>query len=389
MKSISKKIFLILAALLAVTSMVPSQSFASENFQNGNTVHLPADSTINSDYYSAGGTNILDGTVNGDAYLVGGNVVVNGTILGDLLVAGGNVSLNGKVTGNIRAVGGQIVVTGEVDRNVTTAGGTVTIQKPALIHGSFTDASGNLSILAPIGKGAVIAGGQASLNSSIGGDVRATVDQLDVMQNANIDGKLLYWSPNQGHIVPFTIKDNTTYFKTELNSKKYAGPSPKQVGKAVMSFGIAMFVINLAIAFAIGVFLLHLVPVFMNNLKKTILEDTLQSLFIGLVTVVLLPFAAAVLFVSIVGIPFVLLLGALFVLVLLANQITVGYAIGKKLLPERKELALLVGLVIYEIVGAIPVIGWMLHFVALFIGLGALIIVKRNLYLSFRSKKLI
>jgi uncharacterized membrane protein len=127
----------------------------------------------------------------------------------------------------------------------------------------------------------------------------------------------------------------------------------------------------------------------MSNLQKTITEETLTSLFVGLIAVVLIPFAAVVLFLSVVGIPFVLLLGAVVVLILLANQIFVGYAIGKKLLPGRNELALLAGLVIYEVAGLIPVVGWMFNFIALFIGLGALIIVKRKLYLSFRTKKLI
>ncbi len=389
MKIFLRKLVIILLAASVVVSLLPHTVYASENFLSGDTVHLTSDKTITTDYYAAGATNVVDGTINGDAYLAGGTVVVNGTVFGDVLVAGGNISINGKVAGNVRAVGGQIVITGEVDRNVTVAGGSVTIQKPALVHGSLTNASGNLSILAPVEKGAVIAGGQVSINSVIGGDVRASVEQLNVMQNADINGELQYWSSNQAHIVPFTIKNNATYHKTEIKAKNYKGPTPQQVGKAVMSFGIFMFLVNLAIAFAIGVFLLRLVPVFMQSVRTTITEDTLTSLFIGLIAVILLPFAAFVLLVSVVGIPFVFLLGAIFILILLANQIFVGYAIGKKILPQRNELALLLGLIIYEVASAVPIIGWMFSSIALFIGLGALIVVKKKLYTSLHSKKLI
>lgn len=385
----TKKLFLALTLVISFALLLPLGSYAASNFSSGNSVLLQKEETVNSDYFAAGGTNVLDGTVNGDAYIVGGNVIVNGNVYGDVLAAGGNVSINGKVTGNIRAVGGQIVISGEVDRNVTVAGGTISIQKPALITGSLTAAAGNLTITSPIGKNAALAGGQISINSAVGGDVRAQAEQISVMQNAKIDGGLTYWSPNEAHIVPFTIKDRAVYHHTELKNQKIARPTSAKIAGIMAGLSIAWITVSVAMSFLLGVILLHAAPVLMENVTATIHTKLVPSLVTGFAGMVLLPFAFVVLFMSVVGIPFAFLLIFAFVLLALMSQIFVSLAIGKKLLPQRHELALLVGLTIYTVVTVIPFVGWMFNAVSLFVGVGAIITVKKNLYFALRTKKLI
>lgn len=364
-------------------------SYASTNFASGDNINLPKGETVTTDYFSAGGTNILDGTVNGDAYVVGGNVVINGEILGDVITAGGNVSINGRVTGNVRAAGGQVIITGEVDKNVTVVGGSVSIQAPATISGSLTAASGNLSVLSPIGKGAALAGGQISINAPIGGDVRVSAEQLAIMQDAKIDGRLEYWSPNQAHIVQFTVKNGVNYHHTEFKNQRRNLPSPTRVAGAMAGFGLIWIIVSLSASFLIGCIFLWLAPVYMQNIALTISEKTLLSLVIGFAGLILVPFTFMVLLITVIGIPFALLLLFGFILAALINQIYIGYAIGKKLLPKRNELALLTGLIIYAIISSIPVVGWMFGAVALFIGVGAMLITQKTIYTSLRTKKLI
>jgi len=78
-----------------------------------------------------------------------------------------------------------------------------------------------------------------------------------------------------------------------------------------------------------------------------------------------------------------------FILIALLNQIFVAYTLGKKLLPNSNALALFAGLVVYSVISWIPVIGWMFNALALFVGMGALIQVKKRLYDTLRTKKLI
>ncbi len=389
MSIFKKKLLIIFTFLALFTFIFPLSSFASENFVSKDNVFLQKDETVNSDYYAAGGSVFIDGTVVGDAYVAGGNVVVNGLINGDLLTAGGNISINGRVTGNVRAVGGQVVVNGQVDRNVTVAGGSVSLQQPAIVNGSITVVGGNLLIASPIGKGAVLAGGQVNINNVIGGDVRVSAEQLTVLQNAKINGGLTYWSPNQAHIVQFTVKNGVTFHKTELKENNYQKPSREKIAAAAAGIGVFWIIVSFCASFLVGLILLHFVPVFMKDIKDTITTSLLKSMGVGFITILLFPFAIVVLLITLIGIPFAALLGVAFVLVALLNQIFIAYALGKKLLPTGNALSLFAGLVVYSVVSWIPVIGWMFNALALFVGMGALVQVKKKLYDSLRTKKLI
>ena len=389
MRFLRKKLLAFLTLTILFALLLPLRSFAYDNFVSKDTVFLQKGETVNSDYYASGGSVFVDGTVVGDAYVAGGNVVINGLINGDLLTAGGNVSINGRVTGNVRAAGGQVIINGQVDRNVTVAGGSVSLQQPAVVNGSLTAVGGNLLIVAPIGKSAVLAGGQVNINSVIGGDVRVSAEQLTVLQNAKVNGGLSYWSPNQAHVVQFTVKNGVTFHKTDLKSRDYQKVSREKIAAAAGAFGVFWILVSFSASFLVGLILLHFMPVFMQDIEKTIHGSLLKSLVIGFITIVLFPVAIVMLCITLIGIPFAALLGVAFVLVALLNQIFVAYAIGKKLLPKRNAFSLFIGLIIYSVVSWIPVVGWMFSALVLFIGMGAVVQVKKNLYISLRTKKLI
>jgi len=382
---------LIPSILLLVILVLPLKSFAEQNFENGNSVILSKGEVVKSDYFASGGSVVLNGTVYGDSYVAGGNVSINGTVFGDVLVAGGNVTIGGKVTGNVRAAGGQILIIGSVDKNVTAAGGSVSIQTPAVIGGSVTSVGGNLSLFAPVSKGAVLAGGQVSINSAIGSDVRVSSEQLDVMQDATINGRLYYWSPNQAHIVPFTIKDNVSYFKTELkpSREQYRTTYNTSVAQFMAGVGLFWVIATFSASLLTGLLLLHFLPTVMDDIRTTLTLHPWKSMAIGLVTLALLPLVIIILLVSVIGIPFAILFAALFFLLILCNQIFIAYAIGQKLIPQKKGFSLFVGLVVYSVISFLPFIGWIFNCLALFVGLGAFATVQFRLYTTLRSKKLI
>ncbi|MDO8269135.1 MAG: hypothetical protein Q7T54_00505 [Candidatus Levybacteria bacterium] len=389
MNLFTKKLFLVLIFFLLIAFFLPESAYAATNFDSGNSVILAKDETITTDYYASGATVIINGTINGDAYVAGGSIIVNGTVLGDVLAAGGNISIGGKVTGNVRAVGGQIIITGEIDRNVSVAGGSISIQPPALVAGSVTAAAGNLSLLAPIGKGAVITGSQATINNSIGGDTRIAADQLDILQDAKIEGELAYWSPNQAHIVPFTIKNGAVYHHTDWKTPKTQQAISNNLAKAIAGFGLTWIVVSFAASFFVGLVFMNLAPFYIKNVVTTITQHPWRSFGVGFIFVVLVPFAFFVLLATVIGIPFAFLLIITFVIFALLNQIFIALAIGKRLLPTRNGVALFVGLIIYSAINAIPLINWMFSSITLFIGMGAITIVSRNLYITLRAKKII
>ena len=59
-----------------------------------------------------------------------------------------------------------------------------------------------MTLLGSIGKGATLAGGQATLADTIGGDTTAVVGQLTLNPNARVSGNLTYWSEEDVSLSP-------------------------------------------------------------------------------------------------------------------------------------------------------------------------------------------
>lgn len=357
---------------------VPVSVLAQSNFRSGDTSTLPQNETIDRDYFATGKDVSVDGTVNGDAYLAGGNVTVNGTINGDLLAAGGNLNINGEVTGNIRVAGGNITVNGKVGRNVTAAGGSITASPNSQVTGSITSAGGNLNLLGPIGKQANLGGGQINIDNSVGSDVNAAVGNLTLSSRANVNGNLIYWSDTKASINP----------QAKVSGKVTQNiPPKKEAPKADAAAGAytAFKIISFLTALVFGLLLIRLFPNFTLQTAQTIKRNWLLSLGLGFLAIAVTPFAVILLLITIVGIPFAILWIFFLVFDLWLAKIFVAIAIGSSIAIYFKRqwtlyLAFLLGLIVYYIIGIIPLVGWLFSFTAAIVGLGAIILTKRNYY---------
>lgn len=383
-------IFFVVPVLIMVGFAVPKKAFAQTNFSSGNTVLLPKEQNVTNDYFAAGSTVILDGTVNGDAYIAGGNIAINGTVNGDVLAAGGNISINGHVTGNVRAVGGQIAVAGNIGRNVSVAGSTISLQYPAKVTGSVVAAASNLSLLAPTEKDITIAARQVSIDTLINGNVTGAVGQMDILPGTKIMGKLTYWSNSPAQIAQFTVKNGITYHHTRWDTQKASQPTFNTAATGFFAgFGIIWSLVSLLTSFVLGLILLRFFPVSMQQISTTLTTKPWASMGIGFLTVILLPIAFVTLLFTIIGIPLAIILLIVFILFALLNGIFISYAIGKKLLPRKNSLALVVGIVINGIISCIPVIGWIWNILTFFIGMGAIVLVEKEIYTALRERKII
>ena len=148
-----KKVFLLVFVIFC-TLIFTSSAFAAKNFQRNETVLLSKNDVVEGDYFAAGDRVTIAGTVNGDAYVAGGNGIIEGEINGELITPAGTDNIRGKVAQDVRVAGGQVTVSGDVGGNVTLVGGSLEASDSAKIAGSLVSAGGNLSVFAPIGRGA-------------------------------------------------------------------------------------------------------------------------------------------------------------------------------------------------------------------------------------------
>lgn len=365
---------LIIAGLILISMLfaLPFQALAQSRQNNQNDVVLLRDKIVNEDYFAAGDSVLIEGTVNGDAYVAGGNVVVDGTINGDLLTAGGNLDIRGTVTGNIRAAGGNINVSSNVGRNATLVGGNL-----------------NISSDANIAENLVSVGGQLTINSDVGSNVNAAVGQLNLASNASINGKLNYISNNRANISQeATVSGQIT--RNFPEDRQIAERGRDDFGNVLNFFRFANFIL----AAIIGLLLLAFLPVYFDNTANLILRRPWINLGIGLLTVVISPIIFILLLITVIGIPVAFVLAFILMTLLCLAKIFVAFAIGQILLKlilnsTNKIWAFVLGLIIYFLLTAVPIFGWIISILAALIGLGAILTEKRNIYRLLREKQII
>lgn len=368
-------------AIVSLVLLVPA-SYAAENYAAGQTVVLPKSETVSGDYFASGQSVVVDGTVNGDVYVAGGDVQIDGNVQGDVLAAGGTVRITGKVLGNIRAIGGQVLVAGDVVKNISIAGGSVSLDQQAKIPGNVAVCGGSLSVFAPVGKNVTFGGGDVKINNSVGGNLRGGAGNLILLPQAKIGGKLDYWSRQKADVQKgASIAGSITFHQVQEKQK--------EVNKqAVVGASIVWFITSLIADFIVGLVLWFLTPLYTKQLVGIIWNSPWLSLGIGLVTVIFFPVVFIILMMTIIGIPLALILLATFLIFVYLSKISIAFAVGNQILPKHAVWGLLVGLIIYDLIVLIPVIGWLVGMIACLLGIGALILSEKQFYLLLRQKKI-
>lgn len=382
-----KKVFVFF--LLAFVSLILAIPVFAQTLENGEVVTLPKDKTVDSDYFAWGERVTISGTVNGDTYVGGGNVLVDGTINGDLLVGGGSVTIRGNILKDLRAAGGQVSVAGKVEGNVTAAGGNVDIQDSAQISGSVTGAGGDIKIFSPIGRGATLAGGNVTIGNSINGDILAGVGNLALTSNAQAQN-VTYYSSKKADIQEGAQIKGQISQKLPPKAKEKQETAKKILTGARLIFAILSLVSSLIIGYIFTKFL----PNFTNSAALRIRKNPFGMFLAGFLALVLIPILSVLLLITVVGIPIGLIALVGYTISLYLSKLFVAVAVGQVILSRDKRsqdlfLALAGGLIAYLVLTLIPVIGPIVTFLTLTVGLGTILFTKKEFIQNFRDKKLL
>lgn len=339
---------------------------------NTNTL-VPAGQTITGNFYAAGGTVEVNGDVTSDVIVAGGNVIIAGKVGGDVLVVGGNVKVTGVVSGNVRAFGGNVEISGSVARNVSVAAGTLILADKSEVAGYVTAGAGNLDLRGVV-KGGVLAGsGNVILTGEVQGPVELWLDKegsLEVRDTAKTGGPFTYHAAKPGSI--------------SSSAKLQQAPAFVELPKAAQRQSAVGWgwLISLFGALVLGMVAIHLMPKKLEQLASTMLANPWASLGWGLVWGVVAPVAALLLLITIIGAPITLLIVLAYIAGFVVVPVVVGTAIGSWL-KQRFEsswlgktsglMVLLIGILAYKILGAIPFLGIVVVLLATLWAWGALL----------------
>ena len=353
---------LLLGCVLAAGPLqAAGQQFGESVIQRGH---------VQEDVYLGGGSVRVMGQVDGDVSAAGGRVSIEDTVNGDVAAFGGSVDLRAKVKDDARLTGGDVSVSGTIGDDLLAAGGTVAIAPGTRIGGRAWLAGGTLEIAGRVGKGLRAAGGEIVIAGEILGDVDLIGEHIEIRPGAIIHGRLNYRSPNEARIDPGArLLGAVVVLPLEA-------PAAAKAGHA----GGRVFVL-LSLLVTAGV-LYWLFPNFSRATARAVREAPWQVLGLGLAVLASGPLVVILLLVSIVGLWLGLIALVLYLVLLLLGYLTgvlfvadAGLRQLRRLEPPGKGWmlgALAATLVVLALLRLLPVIGGLVAFALLLLGLGSL-----------------
>ncbi|WP_424003141.1 bactofilin family protein [Haloarcula salina] len=299
---------------------------------------------------------------------VAGTIIVRGTVTGDVAAAAGTIHVteSGEVGGNIEAAAGTVRIDGTVGGDVSAAGGTVEIGETAQIGGNLDAGAGFLAI-----------------HGTIGGSVSAGAEEIVVGPTASVGGDVRY------DAATFTRDPEATVGGSVVQDESIGDSGGPDFGAFTLPSWLGV-VYGLFVNLLLGAVLLAAFPSFSARVAERVGENPATSGGVGLLTLVGVPLVLVVLLFTIVGIPLSLVGAVAFGIAAWVAVVYGQFAVGSWALTladrENRWLALVVGLVGFAILGAIPILGGLLELVAFLLGLGALALTLRESYRGRREE---
>jgi cytoskeletal protein CcmA (bactofilin family) len=405
------------------------------DFASAEDIRVGTGDIVDDDLYAVANNITIDGTVRGDVFAGARTVTVNGTIEGNLTAAAQSIVINGSIQSNLTAAAQSIVINGTVRGSVRVAGqavmigGTSTVGRDLLFGGYSLEQKAGTTI----GRDVAIGGSQALLAGTVGRNLIAAVESLEVRGSiggnvdahvggggdamaprftgmpaeiavptvapgltvapgAEIGGTLSYTSPREYPIQGRVGRGPIWTQRTE----EATTPAPAPTAGSVFA-DYARRLVALAL---IGLALVALVPGLTRRLTDVIESRPLPALGWGFVAcaafvgvVIFLAVSAAVLSlvlglttlwslmtVTIVGgaLGEAVVISGFVVFVVLVAQALAGYIVGRAVLQrvqptlvDNRIATLLIGLALFVAVTMVPVLGGLVALAAALLGLGA------------------
>ncbi len=361
----------LLEAARVCASMLLAVSVASAAAQSEREPNVRVNSA--GDLFAAGGVVLLTDEVTGDAFIAGGKVRLESRIGGDAFAAGGNVSFEGPVDESLYAAGGAVTVNGPIKRHLRAAGGDLTVASSATIGGKATLGGAHVDIEGAIQKHLAVAAESVRINGRIGGDAEITARKVELGPRAQIAGSLTYWSALPATIDPAaTIAGGVTHRSVSLP------PASRTLGMAAWIVGGVLLTLGLM---GLGSVLILLLPNFTHSVERTFAGSPGKSFLLGLALLLGLPAIGLLFMITLLGIPLGLAVLFVYPLVIMLGYLAVAMLIGDKamgllrrgraLTPGARIVGLVGALLLLAMLQAVPVLGGLLIWILLLIGVGA------------------
>lgn len=369
MKNMKPRTRWLLPFVLFAVMFIPIVSVLADSI-SGDNVIIESSETLEKTSFLSGENVRVDGNINGTTFITGGNVEINGKIDGDLFVAGQSLTVNGTVKGSIFLTGQYMTLNSEVENNMYAVGQGLKIQSQT--NGNVFLIGQNVSIdeNAVVERDAFIGAGTVYHNGVVNGDFQSSSDSLTV--GGKVSGDLNYSSQNQADF------SNTSEISGETTWKKIGTASTRDMKQFFSIARITRVLWSIGAALVVWLFVRWVRPTLWAQLADQIMLNPLKTAGFGALGVVFIPIISILLMATIIGIPLSLILLALFSVALSISKIIVFVYLSRFLQTRLNGSNMqafwlfLLALILLTSLGAVPIIGTILGFLTVAIGVGAI-----------------
>jgi cytoskeletal protein CcmA (bactofilin family) len=425
MRGLRKRWLWACVALFAFTGAVSAREF----IQNTTCV-IPAERTIIGTLFVLCQDLTIDGTIDGNVIGLALDAVVNGRVSGDVYLGGGTLTINGSVGQSLHYMGIELTHNAPEDTTLPTIGqniiaGTLstTVPQNVRIGGSVITFSYQWLMDGVIGHELNFWGSRLEIGGNIRGDVYASVGDpssdssrirtvllpfgfdvdldnpgLVILPSANLNQVLNYNGFREGEI------EGTV--RGEILFTPFATPVPTlDQPSSILVFARQVFH-EFTSLLVVGLLGWILFPNFWQPPLLTLRFRTIPSFSAGLLAFILsFPVVFIAIFLSVtlllllvvlnlegvaialliaLGILNIIGIGGFYFFAIYVGRVIVAWALGRFLLGGARQnlsqrqfalSSLLVGLLGLSVLISLPSVGWVVNALALFCGLGTLILV--------------
>jgi len=381
---------------LVLASAAPVRAVEFCSPKDSPTISVSAGETRQGDLYAAAQTIEIAGVQNGDLIGWAQTISITGEVTGDLWVGGQGITIQGRVGDSARVFCNSLVVQGEIDGDLMVFAQTVTISPGAVVTGDIVGLVQILNIDGTIGgrlktggqtvnlRGEVLGDveatvGEFRLSGAIRGDANITCDTLKVEPESSIEGNLIY-SARQ----PLEELDGMNVIAGSIEFEEKVDEEETEEDSGFSLSWLLWRLVILGWSFIVGAVLIAVFRKQVPAMEAAIERETLASFGVGFVLAIPLPVAALIVCILVVTIPLSMITLALWGIGWYAAHLAVSVWLGRRILSlagwgdPSPYLGLLIGLVIYKLVLWIPFLGFVVYFLTVFLGLGALLLGARS-----------
>lgn len=369
-----------LVLLLALSLLVPivraddneaepisdnSQEKAVETTQGNETTSETTQSTDNSmkksDVYLTGDDVKVDYIVDGNLFILANTVTISSQIGGDVFICAKtiNVEKEGYIYSNLFAAANEVNISGVVYDLYTTAN---TLNINGYVYRDIRTSSDTLNFSGVIGRNAYVYSKNIEISSNSDG-------QSSVTNKATIYGDLNYSSSSEASIPEGTVTGSVNYSPITTSTKS------KSISSYILALG--RFIVTVLV---IWLLYLWLAPKFLENTGALLSKKLLPVIGSGILTPII--FVIAFVLLLILGLTSnIAIIGTMLfaVLLMISNStfvIAINNLVCKKFNISKNTTTfgvLIITSAVIWLLELIPVVGSILNFVIMIIGLGILV----------------